>query len=174
MDNAGSLMRVLTSLGAFKVALDLEHAPATAGYFRRLAADGLLDNTSIFRIVNSDNNSGNAACPIHVIQGGLTEKDRDRLPTIEHESTKETGLSHKKWAVSAARLGVGETYGSFFVTMRDEPSLDFGGRRHPDRQGFAAFGKVVSGRDVVERIFRRAEPQEYLHDTVAIVKVTLE
>lgn len=163
-----------TPLGGFSIGLDADSAPATADYFERLASGGLLDDTSIFRIVNSKNNCFNPACPIHVIQGGLTEKSRKVLPRIVHESTQITGITHKKWTVSAARLGVGETYGSFFITMRDEPALDFGGKRHPDGQGFAAFGAVTSGYASLERIFLRAEPQEYLRDPIRITKVTVE
>ncbi len=174
MHPANHTITVTTPLGQFQIMLDVERAPATAEYFTQLADKGLLDNTSIFRIVNSENNSYNPACPIHVIQGGLPEGGRVLLPNIVHESTRMTGITHKKWTVSAARLGVGETYGSFFIAMRDEPSLDYGGKRHPDGQGFAAFGEVLSGHSVLERILQRAEPQEYLRDIVRIIKVKVE
>lgn len=163
-----------TILGQFSVRLDLENAPVTANYFRQLAADGLLDNTFLFRIVNRENNSLNPACPISVIQGGLVEDDRGNLPKIIHEGTDVTGLTHNKWAVSAARRGVGETYGSFFVVMSDAPSLDYGGQRHPDGQGFAVFGEVISGFAVLEEIFLRAEPQEYLRLKIPITKAEVE
>ncbi len=159
-----------TALGQFTVLLELEKAPVTANYFRQLVLDGLLDETYVFRIVNSQNNTHNRACPISVVQCGLTEKDREQLPKIAHEATHATGLTHKKWSVSAARIGVGETYGSFFIVMDDEPSLDHGGLRHPDGQGFAVFGEITSGFSTLEKIFRRAEPQEYLHHKISITK----
>lgn len=169
-----SILKVTTPLGQFQIWLDIERAPATANYFQQLAVKGLLDKTSIFRIVNSDNNSYNPACPIHVIQGGLPEGSGDLLPDVAHEPTQVTGKTHKKWTVSAARMKVGETYGSFFIVMGDEPSLDFGGQRHPDGQGFAAFGDVISGFSVLEEIFQRAEAQEYLQHKIPIMKVMVE
>lgn len=174
MHPINSEMLFATALGQFRLKLDMENAPVTGDYFRQLAIKGLLDNTSIFRIVNRENNTYNPACPIHVIQGGLPEKSHDLLLQIAHESTRVTGLTHKKWTISAARLGVGETYGSFFITMQDEPSLDYGGQRHPDGQGFAAFGEVISGFTVLEQIFQRAEPQEYLRHKIPIIKVKVE
>lgn len=167
-------LTVTTPLGQFQIWLDIKHAPATANYFKHLAVTGLLDKTSIFRIVNSENNSHNPDCPIHVVQGGLSEDSNEPLPSIGHETTHVTGKTHKKWTVSAARAGVGETYGSFFIAMEDEPSLDFGGQRHPDRQGFAAFGDVISGFSVLEEIFQRAEAQEYLQHKIPIMKVRVE
>lgn len=169
-----SLLKVHTSLGNFRIKPDQENAPQTSQYFLELARKAMLDNTAMFRIVNSQNNSHNPDCPIHIVQGGLTETSGCSLPSICHETTSMTGISHKKWTVSAARLAPGETYGSFFITMRDEPSLDFGGARHPDGQGFAAFGQVTSGYLTLERIFLRAEHDEYLLRQVPITRVTVE
>ncbi len=174
MHNSNHILMVMTSLGQFRIQLDIEQAPATADYFRQLAIRGLLDKTSIFRIVNTENNTHNPTCPIRVIQGGLPEGSGELLPTIVHESTNVTGKTHRKWTVSAARVKVGETYGSFFIAMQDEPSLDYGGRRHPDGQGFAAFGDVISGFSVLEEIFQRAEAQEYLQHKIPIMKVMVE
>lgn len=160
-----------SGLGIFEIALDHRRAPQTAGYFLGLAREGLLDGTFIFRIVTTHNNSHNPDCPIHVVQGGLQQDCGVSLPTIDHETTTSTGLSHRKWTVSAARMGVGETYGSFFIALRDEPSLDCGGARHPDGHGFAAFGQVISGFDVLETIFGRAEDREYLRRLIPLTKV---
>lgn len=167
-------IKVHTPLGHFRIKPDQEKAPETSRYFMELARKGLLDNTSLFRIVNALNNSHNPDCPIHVIQGGMTEGRGVFSPRIGHENTAVTGITHKKWTVSAARLAPGETYGSFFITMRDEPSLDFGGTRHPDGQGFAAFGQVTSGHQTLEQIFLRAEQSEYLRRQVPITKVSLK
>ena len=169
-----SMIKVQTTLGSFCIKPDQEKAPETSLYFLDLARKGLLDNTSVFRIVNTHNNSHNPSCPIHVVQGGLTENSGRSLPRISHEHTMLTGLAHKKWTVSAARMAPGETYGSFFITMRDEPSLDYGGARHPDGQGFAAFGQVATRYQTLERIFRRAEQDEYLRQQVPITEVILE
>lgn len=174
MNPSQTALTLTTALGVFAIKLDTANAPVTAGYFRQLAADGLLDGTSIFRIVNSNNNQHNPACPIHVVQGGLMENSGTPLPSIAHETTEDTGLCHTKWTVSAARQGVGETYGSFFIVMRDEPTLDFGGARQPDGQGFAAFGEVISGFSVVEALFAQAEDAEFLQHQIPIITATVD
>lgn len=160
--------RFETQCGSFDVRLDTSSAPVTAGYFIELIQKGAFDETSFFRIVGPDNAAFRAAHPIHVIQGGLREKDVQPVPPVSHETTEESGLSHRQWTLSAARYDPGETYGSFFICMRDEPALDFGGGRHPDGQGFAAFGEVVSGFDTVQAIFDRREKAEYLENPVQI------
>lgn len=172
--NSSHTMTIITPLGQFQIKLDGVRAPATVDYFKQLVGEGKLDNSSIFRIVNSQNNSYNPDCPINVVQGGLPENGRELLPYLKHESTLITGITHKKWTVSAARMGVGEAYGSFFITMRDEPALDYGGGRHPDGQGFAAFGEVIAGHAVLEEIFQRAEPKEYLRQKIPIITMKLE
>ncbi len=157
-----------TQCGGFEVELALDKAPATAGYFRDIIRAGAFDGAAFFRIVAEDNASLRADNPIEVVQGGLTEGDPQPAPPVRHEPTSETGLRHERWTVSTARNGPGETYGSFFICMRDEPALDFGGARHPDGLGFAAFGRVVSGFDAVEALFRRREAEEFLKNKVLI------
>ena len=106
--------------------------------------------------------------PIEVLQGGLKDTDPQPIAPIEHECTRQTGLLHKKWTLSTARFAPGETYGSFFVCMRDEPVLDRGGERHPDGLGFAAFGAVVRGFTTLEAIFARQEPDEFMKNEIGI------
>lgn len=170
----GQTITILTSLGQYQIQLDAARAPVTAHYFEQLAREGKFDNTFIFRIVNSENNSHNPNYPIHVVQGGGRESDPNLSCSIVHESTLMTGITHKKWTVSAARMEAGEVYGSFFIAMRDEPSLDYGGERHSDGQGFAAFGEVSSGYSVLEKIFLRAESDEYLANPIPIVRARSE
>jgi len=165
----GSLLEIETTLGVIGIELDRVNAPLTSDYFTKLADIGALDGTSFFRIVTFANNSYNPDIPIHVVQGGRMDDAPEVVPPIQHESTSETGLSHKKWCVSLARYGIGETYGSFFIAMRDEPALDYGGDRHPDKQGFAVFGMVTTGKNIVEAIFLKAEENEFLKDRIQIV-----
>ncbi|MFC3051885.1 peptidylprolyl isomerase [Kordiimonas pumila] len=168
MSSKNTILIVDTALGVFELELDHVNAPVTAKYFQKLATMGALDGTSVFRIVTPDNNSYNPDVAIHVVQGGRMESDAEIIPPIRHESTQETGLLHKKWSLSTARYDVGQTYGSFFIVMQDEPALDHGGTRHPDGQGFAVFGRVSSGYDVVEKIFSRAEQTEFLANRIQI------
>ena len=166
-----SQLKVVTAFGEFSVRLDHDAAPKTCGYFHRLAELGALDNTTVYRIVSPENGVHQAAHPIAVLQGGLRQEDDQPLPGIEHESTAQSGLRHRQWVVSTARFAPGETYGSFFVCLRDEPALDYGGKRHPDGVGFAAFGEVVAGFDVVEALYEQRTDTEMLAEPVPIKRV---
>ncbi len=165
--------RFQTECGEFEVRLFLKEAPRTAGYFRDLISKGALDGSTFFRIVGAENATLRKDNPIEVIQGGLHEDDAQPVAPIEHEPTSDTGLTHKKWTLSTARHNAGETFGSFFICMRDEPELDFGGKRHPDGLGFAVFGEVVSGFEAVNKIFARREADEYLEKQILITRCEL-
>ncbi len=158
-----------TALGAIEFQVFSDRAPASAGYFLADVRSGLFDGTSFFRIVTLANQDAEEGRRIEVIQGGLKHPSTDLPPVIPHETTAMTGLRHRKGTVSLARFAPGAVYHSFFICRRDEPCLDFGGARHPDGQGFAAFGQVVEGFEVVERIFARAEATEYLTSEIAIL-----
>jgi peptidyl-prolyl cis-trans isomerase A (cyclophilin A) len=141
-----------TALGAIEVAVDLAHAPISAGDFLKYVDHRLFDRSAFYRTVRPDNDIN--PVKIDVIQGGLVN-DRKLLPPIPHEPTSKTGLHHRNGTISTARdkPGTGSA-GAFFICIGDQPELDFGGRRNPDRQGFAAFGQVVHGMDVVRAIWR--------------------
>ncbi|HNB27400.1 MAG TPA: peptidylprolyl isomerase [Alphaproteobacteria bacterium] len=156
-------------MGAIEFQVFSDRAPASAGYFLADVRSGLFDGTSFFRIVTLANQDAEEGRRIEVIQGGLKHPSTDLPPVIPHETTAMTGLRHRKGTVSLARFAPGAVYHSFFICRRDEPCLDFGGARHPDGQGFAAFGQVVEGFEVVERIFARAEATEYLTSEIAIL-----
>jgi peptidyl-prolyl cis-trans isomerase A (cyclophilin A) len=90
---------------------------------------------------------------ISVLQGGMTDRTKGLGP-IPHESTRQTGLRHLDGTISIARreLGTGSAV-AFFICIGDQPELDFGGRRNPDGQGFAAFGRVQRGMDIVRAMW---------------------
>ena len=168
-----SRVRIETALGDIEIEVFERQAPASAGYFLADVRKGLYDGSSFFRIVTMSNQSAERHRRIAVIQGGLRHEREDLAPVISHESTAMTGLKHLKGTVSLARFAPGAVYHSFFVCLRDEPVLDFGGARHPDGQGFAALGRVIEGFDVVQRIFARAEAAEYLTNEIAIRRATV-
>lgn len=168
-----SRVRIETELGDFEIELFERQAPASAGYFLADLRAGLYDGSSFFRIVTLSNQSAEKHRRIAVIQGGLRHQREDLAPVIPHETTAMTGLQHLKGTVSLARFAPGAIYHSFFICLRDEPALDFGGARHPDGQGFAAFGRVAQGFDVVQRIYARAEAQDYLETEVRIARVCI-
>jgi peptidyl-prolyl cis-trans isomerase A (cyclophilin A) len=109
---------------------------------------------------------------IEVIQGGLSRTGNARvLPPIEHETTDMTGILHKDGAISMARLMPGTASSEFFICVGDQPSLDFGGMRNRDGQGFAAFGMVIEGMDVVRKIQKQPAERQYLPKPVKILSV---
>ena len=144
-------VRIMMSTGEGDISIDLyvDKAPVTAGNFLKLVDHGDLDGASFYRVVNSDNDNG--APRITVIQGGLDDAG-EAFATIEHETTAQTGIRHTDGVISMARGAVGTASTEFFICIGDQPGLDFGATRNPDGQGFAAFGKVVSGMDVINKI----------------------
>ncbi|HJR22237.1 MAG TPA: peptidylprolyl isomerase [Dongiaceae bacterium] len=163
-----SRVRIETELGDIELELFEKRAPASAGYFLADVRAGRYDGSSFFRIVTLSNQSAERHRRIAVIQAGIRHEREDLAPVIPHETTSMTGLKHLKGTVSLARFAPGAVYHSFFICLRDEPALDFGGARHPDGQGFAAFGRVSAGFDVVQRVYAGAEAAEYLKNEIAV------
>jgi len=92
-------------------------------------------------------------------------------PPIAHETTRQTGLRHLDGTVSMARAQPGTANSEFFVCVGDQPALDFGGGRQPDGQGFAAFGRVVEGMDVIRAVHARGEADQYLAQPIRVLSV---
>jgi cytosine permease len=148
---------------SFTIAVNAAAAPISGAYFLADVDGGVLDGSAIFRIVKGK---------IDVVQMGLRETDPSIPPVIKHETTGTTGLRHLRGTVSLARFAPGAVYHSMFVCMRDEPSLDEGGKRNPDGQGFAAFGHVVDGMDRLQRIFDAYTlTEEYLQTPLRLESV---
>ena len=139
-----------TSEGDIEIDLYLDKAPITAGNFLKLTDDGLLDGGSFYRVVSYENDRGSPK--IEVIQGGRGDALEGEIDAIDHETTEQTGILHTDGVISMARGGVGTATSEFFIVIGDQPGLDHGEARNEDMQGFAAFGKVSSGMDVVRQI----------------------
>lgn len=162
-----------TALGSIKIALYPEKAPITCKNFIRYIENNKFDSLNFYRVVRMDNQSKNKV-KIEVIQGGFGPgKLAARYPPIPHETTKETGLLHKDGVLSMARLGPGTATSEFFICINDQPSLDFGGLRNPDGQGFAAFGKVIQGMEVVKQIQSLKDKSQMLLEKVDIFSVNI-
>jgi peptidyl-prolyl cis-trans isomerase A (cyclophilin A) len=140
-----------TEAGAMILDLDYEKAPISACNFAMYARLGDYNQGSFFRsVVAATNVNPN---PIDVIQAATPRGSDDSLrPSIQLERTRDTGLRHVAGAISMARDGPDTATSSFFIVTQDTPSLDFGGGRNPDGQGFAVFGHLVSGLDVARQI----------------------
>lgn len=145
-------VRVQTSLGDIVLELDPAKAPGTTANFLKYVDAGHYDGGTFHRTVKMDNQP-ESPVKIEVIQAGVAEKfAKAGFPAIPLERTTVTGLKHVDGAVSMARGAPDSATSGWFICINDQPSLDFGGARNPDGQGFAAFGRVVSGMDVVRKI----------------------
>jgi peptidyl-prolyl cis-trans isomerase A (cyclophilin A) len=138
-----------TSLGAIEMELYPEQAPLSVENFVRLADGGHLDGATFYRTVSPQNDNGSPV--ISVIQGGIGDAESPFAP-IAHETTLQTGLPHLDGSLSMARSEVGTASTEFFICIGAQPALDFAGTRNADGEGFAVFGQVVSGMDVVHAI----------------------
>ncbi len=139
-----------TGLGAIEVEVDTVHAPVTAANFLKYVDAGLYDGGRFHRTVKRDNQPNNDV-KIEVVQAAGKPGMRD-FPPVALERTSVTGLLHRDGTISMARDGPDTATSEFFICIGDQPSLDFAGKRNPDGQGFAAFGRVVKGMDVVRKI----------------------
>ena len=141
-----------TAKGTIDVEVDAAHAPVTAANFLRYVDATFFDGGLINRAVRPDNTVRHDI-EIQVIQFQTdAAREKQEFPPIPLERTSVTGLKHVNGTVSMARGGPDTATGSFAIVIGDQPSMDFGGRRNPDGQGFAAFGHVVRGMDVVKAI----------------------
>jgi cyclophilin family peptidyl-prolyl cis-trans isomerase len=159
---------IQTALGDMEVELDARHAPETTRNFLRYVHSGFYADGVFFRSVGPDNQPTNTF-RIAVIQAqGNPRLTNDFPAAIRLERTRDTQLRHRDGTISMARDGPDTAQDHFFICVGDQPELDFGGRRNPDGQGFAAFGQVVRGMEVVHAIHQRPSDGQLLREPVRI------
>jgi peptidyl-prolyl cis-trans isomerase A (cyclophilin A) len=140
-----------TAIGTITIQLQTERAPLSTADFLKYVDARAYDGGRFFRVVRENNDRRHPR--IDVVQGG-TRPDAKQGPPVKHETTAITGLRHLDGTVSLTRDAPGTGSGAeFFVCVGAQPGLDFGGLRNPDLQGYAAFGQVTAGMDVVRRIW---------------------
>jgi peptidyl-prolyl cis-trans isomerase A (cyclophilin A) len=162
---------IRTELGDIHVEIYERNAPITASNFLSYVDQNLFKDACFYRVVRMDNQPNNKI-KIQVIQGGLRFSQTENfLPSIEHETTEKTGILHKDGVISMARLDPGTASSEFFICVGDQPELDYEGKRNPDGQGFAAFGKVVSGMEVVRKIHQQPTEGQMLVSRVKIFNI---
>lgn len=158
-----------TEEGDILLEVDPVHAPITAANFLRYVEAGRYDGGLFHRTVRADNQPQNAV-KIGVVQAGVKPGlEAEDFPPIPLERTSVTGLRHVDGALSMARAEPDTATSDFFLCVGDQPELDFGGRRNPDGQGFAAFGRVISGMETVRRIQARPARGQVLDPPVPIL-----
>lgn len=173
--NQNPRVLITTQLGGIEAEIYTDKAPVSASNFLQYVDSGRYNNNlaCFYRIVRQDNQP-DKNIKIEVIQGGYGKDSLIEIyqfPPIKHETTKETGVLHTDGVLSMARMEPGNASSEFFICVGDQPELDFGGKRNPDGQGFAAFGKVYKGMDVVRKIQQQKDSLQYLKNPVRIISV---
>lgn len=161
-----------TDYGEVEVELYPDKAPKTVAAFLLYVDSGYYKNSSFYRVLTNENvpseyNSG-------LVQGGIFKTNSNlltKLPGIEHESTKQTGLSHVSGAISLARTTPGTASTEFFICVGDQPQFDSNGSAGMDSLGFATFGKVFKGMDVVRKIQNNPSHGESFDRDVKITSI---
>jgi peptidyl-prolyl cis-trans isomerase A (cyclophilin A) len=136
-------VRMATDAGEIVLAIEVERAPVTAANFLRYVDARRFDGIDFYRAMKLDWGG--------LIQAG--QRDPAKLyPPIAHEPTTKTGLSHTEGTISMARFAPGTATADFTIMLGDMTGLDASPTATGDNQGFAAFGRVIEGMDVVKRI----------------------
>lgn len=170
-DTGTARVRIETVLGDIDVEIDTAKAPRTSANFMRYVDGGYYDGGQFHRTVTMDNQP-DAPVKIEVVQASIDASRRDtQFAPIALGRTSITGLRHLDGTISMARSGPDTATSSFFICIGNQPSLDFGGARNPDGQGFAAFGRVVAGMDVVRTIQRQPAEGQQLTPPVRIERI---
>jgi peptidyl-prolyl cis-trans isomerase A (cyclophilin A) len=162
---------IKTELGNITIELYLSKAPVTVANFLKYVDAHLYDSSSFFRAVTLHNQPKDSI-KIEVIQGGDVDSAKEFAP-IPLETTDKTGLLHKDGTISMARGKPATATSGFFICINDQPELNYGGKRNKDGQGFAAFGKVIKGMDVVKKIqWLYPDQGQYFKPVVYIISIT--
>lgn len=134
-------VRLTTDAGPIVIGVDHVHAPVTAANFLKYVDQKKLDGITFYRAVKVGEGYG-------LVQFGTRNDPKRTLPGIAHEPTTKTGLSHVDGAISMAMARPGTAAGDFFVVVGDLVSMN----AKDDDPGFAVFGRVTEGMDVIRRI----------------------
>lgn len=159
-----------STYGDIEIELYPDKAPKSVAAFLSYVDSGLYKNSSFYRVLKEENQPS-ASFKSELIQGGIWQTNYKKgvaLPGIPHETTLQTGIVHKNGTISLARTTPGSAGSEFFICIGDQPAYDFGGAANPDKQGFAAFGKVVKGMDVVRNIHAQPDFEENFEKPIKI------
>ncbi|SFQ25727.1 peptidylprolyl isomerase [Parafilimonas terrae] len=172
-ENKNPHIEISTKFGDIEVELYPEQAPETVKAFLRYVDSGYYTNSAFYRVLRDDEQPSNAP-KSELIQGGLWKtnyKLSAGLPGIKHETTTQTKILHKNGVISMARLEPGTANTEFFICVGDQPGFDYGGANNADGQGYAAFGKVVKGMNVVYNIYDAPESDGEFDPLIYIFKI---
>lgn len=184
-------IKIETEFGTIHAEVFEDEAPITTTNFLHYVDEGLYDHGRFHRTVTAENNANtnleisqddktrgnvpNDEVSIQVIQASVnSEREHELGGSIPLERTSETGLQHLDGTLSMARSTPDSAVSDFFICINDQPGLDFGGMRNPDGQGFAAFGRVTKGMDIVRTIQAQPARGQILDPAVPILRIVRE
>ena len=160
-----------TEIGTIKIELLPNQAPITVKNFLQYIDEDRYSDFTFYRVVNMRNQNSDSV-KIEVIQGGLGfNKHLDVLPPISHETTNITNLKHLNGTISMARNEPGTASSEIFICINDQPELDYNGSRNPDGLGFAAFGMVKSGMDIIKKIQQSPSNGQMLNKPIRVKSI---
>lgn len=155
-------VQIQTDFGDIEVELYQAKAPKSVAAFLSYVDSGLYKNSSFYRVLKKENQPS-SSFKSEVIQGGIWQSDNKKansLSGIPHETTNQSGIQHTDGTISLARTTPGTASSEFFICVGDQPAYDYGNDANPDKLGYAAFGRVVKGMDVVKMIHEQPENGE--------------
>lgn len=171
--NGNPVVVIETAFGDIEVELYTAKAPLTCAAFLQYVDSGWYNRSNFYRVLHFENQPSNAP-KSELIQGGIWKSNNKLAVSVKgipHESTRQTGIQHKTGVISLARAEPGTAGTEFFICLDDEPGLDYGGENVADKQGYSAFGKVVKGMDVVRKIYRQRERNQYFDPLITIFSI---
>jgi peptidyl-prolyl cis-trans isomerase A (cyclophilin A) len=162
-----------TKFGDIEIELYPDKAPKTVGAFLSYVDSGFYKNSTFYRVLKEENQPS-ASFKSELIQGGMWHTNYKKgisLPGIPHEPTNQSNILHKNGTISLARTTPGTASSEFFICIGDQPAYDHGGVANVDKQGYAAFGKVIKGMDVVKRIHNQPDYEESFDKPVEVFNI---
>ncbi len=162
-----------TNFGDIEVELYPDKAPKTVAAFLFYVDSGFYKNSSFYRVLKEENQPS-ASFKSELIQGGIWHTNYKKgitLAGITHEPTNKTGILHKTGTISLARTLPGTAGSEFFICIGDQPAYDYGGVANADGLGYAGFGKVIEGMDVVKKIHQQPDYEESFEKPVEIFNI---
>jgi peptidyl-prolyl cis-trans isomerase A (cyclophilin A) len=164
-------VQIQTRYGNIEVELFPDNAPKSVADFLSYVDSGYYKNASFYRALNEDNQPTGSA-ETAMIQGGIWKtKHGMKLPGIPHESTQQTRLTHTNGTISFARQEPGTANTEFFICIGDQKGFDYGGNNSPDGQGYAAFGSVAKGMDIVKQLYTQPTNGDRLEHAIEILNI---
>ncbi len=162
-----------TNFGDIEVELYPDQAPKTVAAFLSYIDSGYYEKAAFYRVLRDDEQPSDAP-KAELIQGGIWKtnyKLAATIPGIPHEPTNQTKILHTDGTISLARAAPGTGNTEFFICVGDQPGFNYGGANNPDGQGYAAFGKVVKGMNVVRSIYNAPETDGEFDPVIYINKI---